>query len=125
MRSRNPEDLNAEIEVGHVSAALCHMGTISHWLGKKAAPGEIQEEMKKYPEMSDAFERVQKYLEANGVDLTKENATLGPCLKFDPDNERFTGPLAAEANRLMTKKYRKGFAIADAETLSKDDDERI
>ena len=32
---------------------------------------------------------------------------------------------AVEANRLMTKKYRKGFVIADAETLSNDDDERI
>jgi len=25
----------------------------------------------------------------------------------------------------MTKKYRKGFVVADAETLDKDDDERI
>ncbi len=125
VRSRNPEDLNAEIEVGHTSAALCHMGTISHWLGKQAAPGEIKEEMKEYPEMTDAFERFQGHLEANDVDITEENATLGPCLGFDPEHERFTGPLAAEANRLMTKKYRKGFVVADAETLDKDDDERI
>ena len=70
-------------------------------------------------------ERLQEHLEANGVDINKEKATLGPCLTFDPENERFTGPLAAEANGLMTKKYRRGFVIADAETLSNDDDERI
>jgi predicted dehydrogenase len=125
VRSRKPEDLNADVAVGHASAALCHMGTISHWLGKRAPRDEIQKEMKKYQDMPKAFEGVLEHLKRNGVDIAREQATLGSCLTFDPENERFTGPRAAEANRLMTKKYRKGFVIADAETLSKDDDERI
>ena len=125
VRSRKTEDLNANIREGHVSSALCHMGNISHWLGKETAPDQIKEEMKKHSNMTDAFERFQSHLSANGVSLSKEQATLGPVLTMDPDKEQFTGPRAAEANKLKTKKYRKGFVIAGAETLDKEDSERI
>jgi len=67
--------------------------------------------------MTDAFERFRKHLDANEIDISKEKATLGPLLTLDPDKEQFIGPHADEANKLMTKKYRKGFAIAGAETV--------
>ncbi len=34
VRSRNPKDLNAEIEEGHLSAALCHLANVSYRLGR-------------------------------------------------------------------------------------------
>ncbi|MHC4153758.1 MAG: Gfo/Idh/MocA family protein [Planctomycetota bacterium] len=34
VRSGNPEDLNADIEIGHLSASLCHMANISYRLGR-------------------------------------------------------------------------------------------
>lgn len=117
MRSRKKEDLTADILDGHLSSSLCHQGNISHHLGKKAKPDEIVAEMKKYPEMSDAFERFQEHLANNGVDISKEKATLGPMLTMEPKTEKFTGPRADEANKLKTKKYRKGFAIKGAEVL--------
>jgi hypothetical protein len=36
-RSRKYTDLNADIEVGHTSAALCHMANISYRTGRKLA----------------------------------------------------------------------------------------
>ena len=39
VRDRKPEALNAPILEGHVSSALCHMGNISHRLGKQRRPG--------------------------------------------------------------------------------------
>ncbi|MGH9661552.1 MAG: Gfo/Idh/MocA family protein, partial [Bryobacteraceae bacterium] len=35
MRSRKPSDLTADIEEGHLSAALCHMANISYRTGRK------------------------------------------------------------------------------------------
>ena len=35
MKSRNHEDLNCDIEVGHVSAALCHLANISYRVNDK------------------------------------------------------------------------------------------
>jgi predicted dehydrogenase len=35
MRSRKHTDLNCDIEVGHMSAALCHLGNISYRVGRK------------------------------------------------------------------------------------------
>jgi len=117
VRSRKREDLTAEIADGHVSSSLCHMANISHLLGKQAAPGRIADELKSHQGMTDAFERFGAHLDANEIDISKEKAALGPLLAFDPDKEQFTGARGDEANKLMTKKYRKGFSIADAETV--------
>ena len=66
VRSRNHADLNADIEEGHLSAALCHMANISYRTGRK--------------------------------------------LVFDPATEHFVGD--AQANALITRKYRQPYAIA-------------
>ena len=116
VRSRKKEDLTAEIFDGHLSSSLCHMANISHRMGRESAPEQIAEEMKKYDSMPDAYERFARHLEANEIDITKEQAALGPMLAFDPEKEVFTGNRADEANKMMTKKYRKGFVIAGAET---------
>jgi len=63
------------------------------------------------------FVRFQAHLDANEIDLTQEKVTLGPLLTMGPDREAFTDAHADEANRLLTKKYRKAFVIEGAETL--------
>jgi len=35
VRSRNVSDLNADVEVGHCSAALCHMANIAMRVGRR------------------------------------------------------------------------------------------
>ena len=74
-------------------------------------------ELKNRQGMTDAFERFQAHLDANEIDISKEKATLGPLLRMDPDAEEFTGRRASEANRMLTKRYRKGFLIESAATL--------
>jgi hypothetical protein len=117
MRSRKQEDLNADIWDGHVSSSLCHMGNISHRIGQEAAPEEIGDQIKSLNSMTDAFERFQTHLDANGINIAKEKAALGPLLTMDTDKEVFTGSGAHKANQQLTKKYRKSFTIADAETF--------
>ena len=54
-----------------------------------------------------------RFLENNGIDLSKAKATLGPLLSFDPDKEEFTGDLSNDANELVKGDYREGFQIPD------------
>ncbi len=113
VRSRRPEDLNAEILEGHLSSALCHLGEISHRLGHSAAPGAIRKQTAGKPHLGEALERLATHLEANKIDLAATPLTLGPVLQIDPEKERFTGPLADRANGLLRTKYRKPFVVPE------------
>jgi hypothetical protein len=37
---------------------------------------------------------------------------LGSMLIMDPDKERFIGPMSKEANRLISREYRKPFVVS-------------
>ena len=52
-----------------------------------------------------------EHLAANDVDLTKTKATLSAVLKMDPKQEQFIGN--AEANKLLTREYRKPFVVPE------------
>ncbi len=112
VRSRKPQDLNADILEGHQSSALCHLGNISYRLGRLASPAEIKEQLtqlKPQDEIQDTFERTQKHLLENGVDLEKTKLTLGAFLRLDPDKEQFLNNPAADA--LLTRQYRAPFIV--------------
>nr|CAX69037.1 Probable NADH-dependent dyhydrogenase of GFO/IDH/MOCA family [uncultured bacterium] len=113
MRSRRAEDLTGDIEQGCLSAGLIHMGNASYRLGKATRGGEIAERIQGQKELTGAFERFQTHLAANGIDLAKTPATLGPMLTMDPGTERFTGEFSVEANKLITREYRKPFVVPE------------
>ncbi|MDB4913652.1 MAG: oxidoreductase domain protein [Gemmatimonadetes bacterium] len=111
VRSRKTQDLYGPIEEGHVSSALCHLGEISHQLGK-GTPGEaLRERVKSDAMLTEANGRMMEHLKLNEVDLNKTPLTLGMPLTVDTKNERFTGPDAARANALLTREYRAGFVV--------------
>jgi predicted dehydrogenase len=109
IRSRKPGELNAEILDGHYSSALCHTANISHRLGKKQEPGAILEKMKANKEAADSFERMKEHLAKNGVDIAADHLTLGEFLTMDPKTEKFIGN--AEADKLLTRNYRKPYVV--------------
>lgn len=111
VRSRNASELNAEAEVGHVTAACCHMANISHRLGKAGSPSSIRERLNAHPELTDALERCDQYLRANGVDLNDSQAVLGPWVTWSSDQQKFTGEFADAANQLEQPVYRKPFEV--------------
>ncbi|UCG59962.1 MAG: Gfo/Idh/MocA family oxidoreductase [Phycisphaerales bacterium] len=113
VRSRKIGELNAEILEGHLSTALSHMANISHRLGKRTSRDRVKEVIAGNRELSDAFERFEEHLRANGVSLMEAPATLGPLLKMDPDKERFVGSFAAEANMLVARNYREPFVVPE------------
>lgn len=111
IRNRKREELHAEITEGHLSSALCHTSNISYVLGRKQAPGEILEKVKANREAADSFERMKEHLAKNGVDIAKEQLTLGEFLTMDPKTEKFIGNAAAD--KLLTREYRKPYVVPD------------
>lgn len=113
VQSRKASDLNADIEEGHLSSALCHMGNISYRLGQRKSAEEIKEMIKNNSELTDSFERFLSHLTANNVDISKTPATIGPMLTMDVEKERFVGELSDMANMLVKRNYREPYVIPD------------
>jgi predicted dehydrogenase len=111
VRSRNHEDLYADILDGHLSSALCHTANISHRLGKQTDPEAIDNTIKTNPLFAEAFERMKQHLIANKVDIRKEKLTLGVPLTMDPKTETFPGNDAA--NAMLTRNYRAPYVVPD------------
>jgi len=113
VRSRKVSDLNADVEVGHFSAALCHMGNISYRLGKNMPADEIKNTIGENVELMDSFNRMVEHLKANEVDLEKEQITMGPMLTMDTEKEQFVGEHSELANLLIKRNYREPFVVPD------------
>jgi predicted dehydrogenase len=111
IRSRNMEGLAADALEGHRSTSCCHLANISHRLGQGSSPEVIQDAIRGNHELADAFNRCQAHLSENGINLEATPAVLGPWVTFDPEQERFTGPHAGDANRLIRRDYRKPFVV--------------
>jgi hypothetical protein len=108
VRSRKHTDLYADIEEGHVSSALCHLGNISYQLGTEQP---FNGKTKSFGDDKNAFEsigRMEEHLAANGVKLEETKYRVGRKLTCRPRTENFTD---REANVLLTREYRKGFEV--------------
>jgi len=112
VRSRKRQDQNAEVEEGHVSTAVVHVGNISQRLGKPASAKEIQkalEGLKVNENVVETFGEIRQHLSDNGVDIEKTPLILGPWLAIDSDNEKFTD--SPTANAMLTRDCRKPFIV--------------
>jgi predicted dehydrogenase len=113
--ARDASKLFAPIHEGHVSSSLCHIGGISHQLGKPATAAAIADAIKGNEPLAVSFDRMAGHLRANGVDIDARRGviTLGPWLEVDPATETFVNNDAA--SELRTRKQRDGYAVPDIE----------
>jgi predicted dehydrogenase len=112
VRSRKRSDLGADIEEGHVSSSLCHMGNIACRVGRLVGRQEAAEKLRAVTHadtVGEAYQRFAAHMDANGVDLDKSRARMGAWLAFDPTAERFTE--SPEASALLSRAYRDGFVV--------------
>jgi predicted dehydrogenase len=114
VRAGRRELLNADIEEGHLSSAMCHLANISYRLGReipfdsqetKVVSGHGGEDKL----ATETLQHMRKHLEDNKVDLAKVQCRVGQKLTLDPANERFVDSL--DANKMLTREYRKGFEV--------------
>jgi predicted dehydrogenase len=113
IRTRQPAQLTAESLEGHLSSALCHIGMISHRLGRKMPASQIRKQVTGQAVLSERFEAFCDHLTRNGLDLEKTHATLGPWLALDTEQERFRDNPAA--NAMLSRDYRKPYVVPTIE----------
>jgi predicted dehydrogenase len=110
VRSGKHEDLNADIEDGHLSSAMCHLGNISLRLGtletidKSKKPFNVKA-------ADEAFASMIEHLEQNKIKTEDLQYHLGRKLTLDPKTEKFVED--KQANTMLTREYRSGFVVPD------------
>ena len=108
VQSRRHEDLNLDIEDGHLSSALAHLGNVSWALGE-AVPIDARPTLAADdPHVKASLDTFLTYLQDNAVDVSTTKLALGRELTIDPKTEKSSD---AEANRLFTRDYRKGYEL--------------
>jgi hypothetical protein len=108
IRSRNHRDLHLDIEDGHLSSALAHLGNVSWTLGETAPPDTQPSLGQDDRHVADTLESFTAHLRDNDVDFAATHFRMGRELTIDPKTERSTD---AEANHLFSRDYRKGFEL--------------
>jgi predicted dehydrogenase len=111
VRSRKAEDLKAPIQEGHYSAALIHLANASYRLGEQVP---FNPRTKAFGDNKEAYEtlaRMEEYLQENKVNLQEAKYQLGPKLTIDAPSEKVSNN--AEANKLLTRDYRKPFVVPE------------
>jgi predicted dehydrogenase len=113
VRSHKTSDLNADILEGHYSSALCHLANISYRLGEQVPFNTQTKAFGDDKAAYETLERMEQYLAGdNGLKLDGLEYRLGRNLTVDAKSESFVD--APEANKLLTRSYRKPFVVPES-----------
>ncbi len=111
MRSRKQSDLNAPILAAHYSSVLGHLANVSYRLGEKVPFNPRTKAFGDDKNACQELERMEEHLKDNGVKLSETKCQVGRRLEVDARAEKIVGD--AEANKMLTRRYRKPFAVPD------------
>ncbi|MCH5375538.1 MAG: gfo/Idh/MocA family oxidoreductase, partial [Planctomycetes bacterium] len=112
MRTRNHEELHADILQAHYSAALCHLGNISYRLGKEVPGTAAPVGLPDNPQVADSLSALKTQLkDALDLDWAETTYQMGVPLEFDAAKEQFVGN--DDANKLLTREYRDPFVVTE------------
>ncbi len=112
VRSGNYRDLNADVEEGHYSSALCHLANISYRLGEEVPYDKSRAAIGDNRQVVETFENLAENLgQAAQLKLQDIRYRLGRLLQLDPATERFVND--AQANELLTRPYRPPFVVPE------------
>jgi predicted dehydrogenase len=110
IRSRNHKDLNLDIEDGHLSSALAHLGNVSWRRGKVVPAGTRPSLLSENKQVVATLTSFEEHLQECNIDFNETKLYLGQELTIDPKTELSTD---AAANQLFTREYRKGYELPE------------
>lgn len=113
LRTGKRDDLKTDIEEGHISSSICHMGNISYQIGKQCPVEELVAIIKNDPYLYQVYQDMEEHLHKHGIDVKKEQIILGKKLTMDSKTERFTGDNSAMANLFIKDTYREPFVVPE------------
>jgi hypothetical protein len=109
--SRDRKRLNAEVKIGHASTAWCNLVNIACRVGGPYADEKtrsIGQDVDLWPQLVG---HVHEHFRRNGVEVVESEFKISPVHEFDGEREQFVGNAADAANQLLTREYRKEFAV--------------
>ena len=109
VRSREVTDLNADVEEGHYSSALCHLANISYRLGEAVPFSKKKMALGDNTQVVESLETIRGNLNAVGMKLEESEYILGRELTMNPETETFVDD--TQADQLLTREYREEFAV--------------
>jgi hypothetical protein len=110
IRSRDYHDLHLDIEDGHLSSALAHLGNVSYRMGERGKFGTRPAGFENHKHVVQTLDSFEAHLAENKVDFETTPYVLGRPLTIDPKTELSSD---AEANKLFTREYRKGYELPE------------
>ena len=113
IRSGNRIDLRTDIQEGHLSACLSHMGNISYQTGDKQSIDRLESLIKDNSYLYQVYLDMKEHLGKHGVDLNKEQVIVGKQLSMNSKNEKFVGEHSELANLFIKGVYREPFVIPE------------
>ncbi|MBV5316089.1 MAG: Gfo/Idh/MocA family oxidoreductase [Prolixibacteraceae bacterium] len=111
LRTGKQEDLKSDIEEGHLSTSICHMGNISYQIGELHPAKELIAQIRDNHYLYQVYLEMEEHLRKHGVDLAKEQIIIGKSLTMDSRTERFAGEHSTMANLFIKDTYREPFII--------------
>jgi predicted dehydrogenase len=111
VKSRDSEDLNADILEGHYSSALGHLANVSYRLGEEGSFSKAEKTFTDNKAAADTFDAMEEHLTERGVKLDTTQCRLGRVLKVDAKTESIVGD--KQANAMLTREYRKEFEVPE------------
>lgn len=108
VKSRKHTDLHLDIEDGHLSSALAHLGNVSYRLGSPVAQGTRPTQATDSGTVEETLASFEAHLAENNVDFNQTKLFLGRPLTIDPATELSTDD---EANKLFSREYREGYVL--------------
>ena len=110
VKDRDPTQLNANILEGHLSSSLCHLGNLSHRLGKTASVKAIEAAIDNHGLFAESFQRLNDHLKKNAIDFKTTPLTLGKQIEI---NTRSESSMDEQVAKLLRRDDRAGFEVPD------------
>ena len=111
VRTRRPELLNAEVQVGHDSTGWCNLANICYLAGNHDDLRSKAEAGIQVPGWEELMREMQEHLRAHGVEPDDSAIRLSHWLELDPQSSRFVGEHAVAGNAWIKRQYREPYSV--------------